>query len=281
MGNLAILVLSYPWYDKFHPDRLGEQLCRIANVLEILLHEAKYGTFGGGEHGTVGVMVDYSSVPQIPRISEEALRFCDALGDMHRWYSHPFTHVLLMTTDIPADVGYSNTKSYSQRGWCFFEMRTSSLVKSNRCLWDFSRYTAEVRTYADAVKQMTTGRPPPMSPTSVAEEMRARIERGELFFSYASDTELVIRSYEDGFIATFQEYSHLLNNEPAAYFIWYRRLEWGDSEAPILAEAISFIEGHCDVSTKLSLSLKGNKFSPASIEAISSACISKIAVSFD
>ena len=50
--NLPVLVLSYPWLDKAHPDRLGETLRRILPVLRALLAKAaEYGT-----HCTIGVL---------------------------------------------------------------------------------------------------------------------------------------------------------------------------------------------------------------------------------
>ena len=40
-ASLGVLVLSYPWLDWFHPDRLGAQLRRLLPFLKAMLAEAK------------------------------------------------------------------------------------------------------------------------------------------------------------------------------------------------------------------------------------------------
>ena len=42
--GLSVVVLSYPWLDKEHPDRLGEQLRRLAPFLKAMLEAAKDAT---------------------------------------------------------------------------------------------------------------------------------------------------------------------------------------------------------------------------------------------
>ena len=59
---LPVLVLSYPWLDREHPDRLGEQLRKIVPILKAMLVQAKEY----GEHATIGVLWDYCSLPQKP-----------------------------------------------------------------------------------------------------------------------------------------------------------------------------------------------------------------------
>ena len=39
--SYSVLVLSYPWLDKEHPDREGEQLAKIVPILEVMLKKAK------------------------------------------------------------------------------------------------------------------------------------------------------------------------------------------------------------------------------------------------
>ena len=41
--DASVLVLSYPWLDKEHPDREGEQLAKIVPILEVMLKKAKEG----------------------------------------------------------------------------------------------------------------------------------------------------------------------------------------------------------------------------------------------
>jgi hypothetical protein len=128
--SLPVLVLSYPWLDKEHPDRLGEQLRRVAPFLRALLSAC------ASEHGTVGVMWDFCSLPQAPRTADESDRFRRGLRRMNAWYMHPYTHVLLLASSLPRSVPYTNTRSWEARGWCFFEGCAAALVKHEYCLWD-------------------------------------------------------------------------------------------------------------------------------------------------
>ena len=65
--SLGVLVLSYPWLDWFHPDRLGAQLRRLLPFLKAMLAEAKRDS----PHCTVGVMIDFLCLPQKPFATEE------------------------------------------------------------------------------------------------------------------------------------------------------------------------------------------------------------------
>ena len=66
-GSLGVLVLSYPWLDWFHPDRLGAQLRRLLPFLKAMLASAKRDS----PHCTVGVMIDFLCLPQKPFATEE------------------------------------------------------------------------------------------------------------------------------------------------------------------------------------------------------------------
>jgi hypothetical protein len=80
--SLPVMVLSYPWLDKTHPDREGVQLRMIAPVLASMVAAAERG---GGKHATVGVMIDYCSLPQQPFADGERDLFEKGLAVMHAW----------------------------------------------------------------------------------------------------------------------------------------------------------------------------------------------------
>ena len=54
----------------------------------------------------------------------------------------------MLTTALPPrsdqqlvdEMGYTNTRDYSARGYPYFERVLSSLVKDPTCLWDFAHY---------------------------------------------------------------------------------------------------------------------------------------------
>ena len=86
----AAQVLSYPWLDANHPDGLGEHLRRLQPILTAMLSGC------ASEHATVGVMIDFCSLPQRPRVSEaEEATFKRALKGINAWYTHalmPHSH---------------------------------------------------------------------------------------------------------------------------------------------------------------------------------------------
>ena len=112
-ASLGVLVLSYPWLDWFHPDRLGAQLRRLLPFLKVMLAEAKRDS----PHCTVGVMIDFLCLPQKPFATEEdGARFGVSLKAINAWYFHQFTYTLLVTDAPPEGAVYSNTRYHFERG---------------------------------------------------------------------------------------------------------------------------------------------------------------------
>ena len=184
-ASLGVLVLSYPWLDWFHPDRLGAQLRRLLPFLKAMLAEAKRDS----PHCTVGVMIDFLCLPQKPFATEEdGARFGVSLKAINAWYFHQCTYTLLVTNPPPEGADYSNTRLHRDRGWCFFEQAASMVVKDDTCLLDFGAYEGATE-FGDAwaepgtcLGQMRAGRKPPIAPDAFNEQMRARVASGELNF---------------------------------------------------------------------------------------------------
>jgi hypothetical protein len=171
-----------------HPlARLPTQLRSIAPVLETMVAAAEKG---GGPHATIGVMIDYCSLPQKPRTESEEIAFAEGLSSMHSWYSHPFTHTLMLT-NTATDGVHEAARPYNERGWCYLEYKLASLIKNAELLWDMSNYDGQ-KTYDHLRTSMKHGREPPACPPRVEDEMRRRIADGTLTFSYAADVEPVI-----------------------------------------------------------------------------------------
>ena len=112
---LPVLVMSYPWLDRDHPDRAGELLRRVAFVLK-----AFASSCDSSPGSKVGVFWDYGSLPQRSRscpeggddrTPEERARFKRALDNMGLWYSHPKTFVLLVSRPLPQGV-HTNSAPY-------------------------------------------------------------------------------------------------------------------------------------------------------------------------
>ena len=243
--SLGVLVLSYPWLDWFHPDRLGAQLRRLLPFLKAMLAEAKRDS----PHCTVGVMIDFLCLPQKPFATEEdGARFGVSLKAINAWYFHQYTSTLLVTTPPPEGADYSNTRLHRDRGWCFFEQAASMVVKDSHCLLDFGAYKGATK-FGDGLArpgtclgQMKAGRKPPIAPDAFGERMRARVASGELTFTANADMGFVIGQYEAGFVAAINRVAA----EPyATRSLMFWRLGWGDAEAAELRLALQYAAAKC------------------------------------
>lgn len=262
--SLAVLVLSYPWLDAAHPDIDGEQLTSWLPILRAMVEFAKSE---GAAYGTVGVMIDYMCLPQQPRTSQnEILRFEAGLRLINAWYAHPYTHVLLVTTMPTSGIMYGNMRSHSGRGWCYYERRASELVKHINCLWDLSRYAGGIN-YDQCRDQMKAERQAPMSPATLALEMRQRVSAGELRFTAAADLDTVINSYKKGFVKAFEDFATLANfgdGGSGRRWLHFSQLDWGDSNAELLIDALIYLKDHSNFTHGLlQISLCGNSFGQA------------------
>ena len=132
--QLPVLVLSYPWLDFWHPDRLGAQLRGLLKVFKAYLNHLREDH---GPHCTVGLMMDFLCLPQKPFTTDaERARFGESLHSINEWYFHPCTKVLVVSTPPPEGAKYTNTRLHEARGWCYFEKCAAMAVKHHSCLWD-------------------------------------------------------------------------------------------------------------------------------------------------
>ena len=243
--SLGVLVLSYPWLDWFHPDRLGAQLRRLLPFLKAMLAEAKRDS----PHCTVGVMIDFLCLPQKPFATEEdGARFGVSLKAINAWYFHQFTYTLLVTTPPPEGADYSNTRLHRDRGWCFFEQAASMVVKDDCCLLDLGAYegATEFGDYlanpGTCLGQMKAGRKPPIAPDAFGERMRARVASDELKFTANADMGFVIGQYEAGFVAAI---NRVAAGPEGTRCLDFRLLGWGDAEAAELRLALQYAAAKC------------------------------------
>ena len=265
--SLPVLVVSYPWLSKEHPDPHGLQLQRISPILEAMVAEAQALA---GQHCTVGVMLDYCSLPQVPRTEAEQEKFDQGLSSMHKWYAHPFTHVLLMTAPLPAG-RHSNAIPYMSRGWCYIEQQMAALVKNSQLLWDYAGYDG-AKSYDKCNRQLQAHRErhPPRSPDQVEEEMRQRTESGDLKFSYIEDLQKVVEMYRRGFVDAFNGYRALrCVARGHSTTIWYGNLGWGPSEAADLARALEYAHTHCPMTDGyIEIELTGNRLGESGVDVL-------------
>ena len=77
-----------------------------------------------------GIFIDFSSIWQKERTSEQDASFGRALSSMDLLYAHQETVVWRLTRLLD---GYEDVKPYDARGWPFFET-SASQVKSYACI---------------------------------------------------------------------------------------------------------------------------------------------------
>jgi len=264
---LAILALSYPWLDREHPDRMGEMLRRVAPILRAMLATV------ASEHGTVGVMWDFASLPQHPRSADESARFYRGLAKMYQWYMHPFTHVLILGSALPTSCEYANSRPWDRRGWCCFEGCASALIKHEYCLWDDRSLTGEYHgrvVRRDGAPQLhglrqtlRAGRRAPLSPSAFAEMVERRVADGSLAFtSERNDKALVIDLYRTGFVQSFDTFPCVSVGHNIISFFG---LGFGTEEQIAqLADALAYVAQHCSFPHgPVRISCEGNGISKA------------------
>jgi len=153
------------------------------------------------------------SLPQPIRSPAEALRFQKGLKALMSWYSHPYTHTLLLTTQLPTGGAYKSLRPYAERGWCETERRVSGVSKCTHCLWDLAGFAPErlvglegMHAFDELRSQLRGGRSPPLAPDRFAALVRHKVDAGELVFTAEADVEVVLQMYATGFVRVFDAY---------------------------------------------------------------------------
>lgn len=277
--RLPVLVLSCPWLDANHPDRLGEQLKRLTPIFQAFVDECK--TYG--PHATAGVLWDYCALPQMPYADElvDAQRFERGRREMHKWYSHPHTFVLMVTT-LPSrktnsvrGSKYSMMHGFYERGWPAVERRLGSLVKSSGRLLDLSKYNPDgVASFDLLQKQLKATRPALMSPERLGKQLRESVANGEVVFSLPSDLDVVVQLYTRGFVWAIENFSYNRTSVASkSSEVFLRNLGWGEAEANDVIEALKFAADHCVLASERVFHLfQGNAFSEESKASMRAVC---------
>ena len=238
--QLPVLVLSYPWLDFWHPDRLGAQLRGLLKLFKAYL---KYLRRDFGPHCTVGLMMDFLCLPQKPFTTDaERARFGESLHSINEWYFHPCTRVLVVSTPPPEGAKYTNTRLHEARGWCYFEKCAAMAVKNDRNLWDVAGLAG--RTYGEddfrsMLLAMRAKREPPLSPDTMAEDLRSAVASGARAFTANADVALVIEQYARGFVKAFPT-----SRRNACLNMLFYDCNWGDEQGRTMLEAIKYVVQH-------------------------------------
>eukprot|EP00929_Paragymnodinium_shiwhaense_P069670 TRINITY_DN3513_c1_g1_i1.p1 TRINITY_DN3513_c1_g1~~TRINITY_DN3513_c1_g1_i1.p1 ORF type:complete len:737 (-),score=166.51 TRINITY_DN3513_c1_g1_i1:459-2669(-) len=133
---LPIVVVSYCWLKKEHPDPENEQMQLLCSNLE-LLHER----FSSVDRFDSAVFIDYCSLYQLPRSPSEEDAFLKCLSTINIWYAHQQTIKWLFT----APTSYTSVwcREYSQRGWPTFERCIASMITRAENVLDLGNKTED------------------------------------------------------------------------------------------------------------------------------------------
>lgn len=262
---LPVLVMSYPWLDRDHPDRAGELLRRVAFVLK-----AFASSCDSSPGSKVGVFWDYGSLPQRSRSCPEGrddrtpaerARFKRALNNIGLWYSHPKTFVLLVSRPLP-EGGYTNSAPYGARGWCFTERHMSSMVKGTGLQLDLSQLTGAECTIEDMIKASSALQPPPLTPTAFAEKLRDGVSSERLAFTNGGDIDVVAEIYKRAFTTEFEHMRTLC----------FCHRKWSDAQGEEFSAALRYAVTVGGLTHVEALELERNRIGDQSIIALVDAC---------
>uniref|UniRef100_A0A7S4SP98 Uncharacterized protein n=2 Tax=Alexandrium monilatum TaxID=311494 RepID=A0A7S4SP98_9DINO len=187
--NLFLLVVSYGWLARGHPDPEMWHLRRLARIVrewKAYLRAVSEGkvrqmnvAFYPAESlrdnvpSDVGIFMDFLSLHQEPRTPEEEAAFEHGIGQINVLYAHTFASTLVCTA-VPDD----EPRKYQNRGWTLFEVCVTS-AKPDAFLKVLFFHTSfdpeEERSTGEAfLFKHLTGRKPPCSRARFEELMESR-----------------------------------------------------------------------------------------------------------
>ena len=254
---LKLISISHGWLTPDHPDPLGEQLVKFADVVA---RERSF--FRNGDNmcvfliccpccpgcvapwctcwglpcvgqkcceraaafpsGEFMAFYDFASLHQKDpetggRTGEEKTAFDSALGTMGTWYAHAKATTVALDVFPP---GWDSTTPYEDRGWTTFESAVSALVKaSNGGTWAKFVRASEGKAQGDGGGV----RPPPLHPEAFAAKLARKV-----FTNGKSDLEMVAGIYARTLDGAFG----------GAETLTFVDCGWGDEEVKALAKVL-------------------------------------------
>lgn len=250
---MGVVVISYSWLSRRHPDPTG---FHTHTVLKYLKKHMNHVTEGPYNLDDAGVFWDFASLPQdqpdgMPMTDAEKVDFQRGLRAINLLFGDPKT-VVLQLTKVPEKWHFVNLPDsevnltpYRNRGWCFYETTVSSTLKSSHLLLDLGLGEKELESESadwPEVQAASSGiRRPPLTPEDMALELKQRK------FAKKCDAELVAQRYTEFFHeATASARTLNLSN-------CRRGTGWCTAELEQLVRALPaftaceelFLDGHC------------------------------------
>eukprot|EP00386_Alphamonas_edax_P002799 GDKI01008538.1.p1 GENE.GDKI01008538.1~~GDKI01008538.1.p1 ORF type:complete len:596 (-),score=140.14 GDKI01008538.1:90-1877(-) len=197
----SVIVVSYPWLAKDHPDPNCwhlERVCAFIRHLKTNFPQEMY------------VFWDYMSLYQKPRTSEQDIKFREALMGMDIWYAHETTNILALPILPTCADGEPPLIPYTKRGWCTFEQQVYSLASKGNRIYTIDadlKFKKASQAGSDILRV-------PATPSDFREMLKSRV------FTNHADAETVANLYERVFntiAGSFRslEFSYLLKDTNA------------------------------------------------------------------
>jgi len=229
----SIVVLSYGWLTKQHPDPNGHHMLRVRLFLQKIRRVGLFWDYAALPQK--GISITLTGVEDIEKTPEEKKIFDAGLGAINLLYGSEHTLVIQLTAmpkDIMAPAGYlENGTPYEDRGWCYFEATISAILKSSFNLFDLGKAEQELfdhhADFVDMSRAATIGRLPPMTP----EDME--ISLAQLKFTSGADRGMVGKKYAQFFTEAAVKAQELIFVEVSGL-----GSGWGDKQIGQLCRAL-------------------------------------------
>jgi len=197
-ARYMIVVLSYRWTQKEHPDASRHHLSTLVKFLTLYLDwvDSELGI------KDVAVFWDFPSLLQRDRTPEEDQLFYKGLSSMNIIYGHNLSTVVMQTSQ-PAG---SQDLDYLSSGWCRFERSVGCLSKGGLRFLDIGLLaTQSYSSFKPAFHAMrrATKRPLPILPERMSQELNktkftnGKTDQGKVESMYADIATAVFSETRD------------------------------------------------------------------------------------
>jgi len=212
----AIIVISYAWITKEHPDPEAFTLSIVAPLLQHFTRA----------YGRAAIFWDFCCMWQPPfRSASESAGFAASLPSMKFLYAHQQTWVWLCKA-LPASV----PRKYDDRGWTHWEQAISAWIKDRSKRLDLSLLTGRLSSirdfYNDVERKCIAARPGPATPARFGEQIAQKS------FTNDDDSNKVVSLYEE----TFDNVMHHVQD------LDLRQFRWRGKEIDSLIEALELAQ---------------------------------------